>query len=85
MISKIIVYGEVGMPTDLTIKFLRNSINTPVIVKIKGGKLIRGILVGYDEHLNLFLKEAEHIQAEDNEALGSIIIRGDNVILISPS
>lgn len=73
------------MPTDLTIKFLRNSINTPVIVKIKGGKLIRGILVGYDEHLNLFLKEAEHIQVDNSETLGNIIIRGDNVILISPS
>ncbi len=73
------------MPTDLTIKFLRNSINTPVIVKIKGGRLIRGILAGYDEHLNLFLKDAEHVQSENPETLGNIIIRGDNVILISPS
>lgn len=73
------------MPNDLTIKILRDSINAPVIVKLKGGKLIRGILAGYDEHLNLFLRDAEHINGDDSISLGNIIIRGDNVILISPS
>jgi len=73
------------MPGDLTIKFLRDSINSPVIVKLKGGKFVRGILAGYDEHLNLFLVEAEQIQSQSQESLGNIIIRGDNVVMISPA
>lgn len=74
------------MPADLTIKVLQNSINTPVIVKVKGGKLIRGVLAGYDEHLNLFLIDAENIDSNgDAKLLGCIVVRGDNVVLISPS
>ncbi len=73
------------MSRDLAIKLLKDSLNSPVIVKVKGGKLIRGILAGYDEHLNLFLVEAEHIHSDGQEYLGNIIIRGDNVVLISPS
>jgi len=73
------------MPIDLTIKLLKRSLNKPVIVKIKGGRLIRGILVGYDEHLNLLLKDAEWVYKEDSDPIGSILLRGDNVILISPT
>ncbi len=70
---------------DLTIRLLRNSINKPVIVKVKGGKLIRGVLVGYDSHLNLLLKDAEWVDGDEHEEIGSILLRGDNVVLISPS
>lgn len=72
------------MSADLTIKLLKNSINKPVIVKVKNGRLIRGLLVGYDEHLNLVLKDAEFVDKEEPESLGNIILRGDNVVLISP-
>jgi len=70
---------------DLTIKLLKKSINKPVIVKVKGGKVIRGVLVGYDNHLNLLLKDAEWVDSENPVMIGSILLRGDNVILISPS
>lgn len=73
------------MPIDLTIRLLKRSLNKPVIVKIKGGRLIRGILVGYDEHLNLLLKDAEWVYKEDSDPIGSILLRGDNVVLISPT
>ena len=73
------------MPIDLTIKLLKRSLNKPVIVKVKGGRLIRGILVGYDEHLNLLLKDAEWVYKEDSDPIGSILLRGDNVVLISPT
>jgi small nuclear ribonucleoprotein (snRNP)-like protein len=34
--------------------------------------------------MNLVLEEAEEFRADDIKALGKIIVRGDNVILISP-
>lgn len=72
------------MSLELTIKMLRKSLNRSVIVRIKGGKLIRGLLVGFDEHLNLVLKNAEFIHTEEPEYMGDVILRGDNVVLISP-
>ena len=73
------------MSLDLAIKLLKKSLNKSVIVKIKGGKLIRGFLVGFDEHLNLVLRNAEFIHNETTEQVGDIVLRGDNVVLISPT
>ncbi len=73
------------MSLELAIKMLKRSLNKSVIVKIKGGKLIRGLLVGFDEHLNLVLKNAEFIHGEATEQMGNVVLRGDNVILISPT
>jgi small nuclear ribonucleoprotein len=64
---------------------LNKSINQQVIVELKGKRGYRGILDGYDPHMNLVLRNAEEIH--DNEVkrkLDSIIVRGDNVIYISP-
>ncbi len=55
-------------------------------LKLKGGREIKGILKSYDIHMNLILQEAEEIQKDGNtRKLGTLIIRGDNVIMISPA
>lgn len=64
---------------------LNESLETPVIVRLKGGRDFRGELQGYDVHLNLVLDKAEELK--DGEAIkkfGTIIVRGDNVVYISP-
>ena len=71
---------------------LSNALNQTVILKVRGRREIRGILRSYDPHLNLYLEDAEMIHPANNETgeepqtetLGNIILRGDNVILISP-
>ncbi len=71
---------------------LTAALNKKVILKVRGHREIRGILRSYDPHLNLYLEDAEMIyppKEETNdeavtESLGNIILRGDNVILISP-
>ena len=65
---------------------LNKSLQTPVIVRLKGGREFRGILDGYDIHMNLVLHEAEEIQGgEIVKKLGSVVIRGDTVVFVSPS
>jgi small nuclear ribonucleoprotein len=65
---------------------LNKSLQTPVIVRIKGGREFRGILNGYDIHMNLVLQNAEEIQnGEVIRKLGSVVIRGDTVVFVSPS
>ncbi len=64
---------------------LNKAINQQVIVELKGKRGYRGILDGYDPHMNLVLRNAEEIHDNDvRRKLDSIIVRGDNVIYISP-
>jgi small nuclear ribonucleoprotein len=52
---------------------------------LKGGKVIRGNLHGFDQHMNLLLQDSVEI-LEDSKSndLGTIVVRGDNVVIISP-
>ncbi|MFX1239043.1 MAG: LSM domain-containing protein, partial [Promethearchaeota archaeon] len=76
------------------IDYLRNSVTKTILIKIKRNRLFRGKLSGFDEHLNLFLEDASQIFEyqdeegnirEEHEQLGTVIIRGDNVIFVNLS
>lgn len=73
------------------IDYLKDSINKVILIKVKRNRLFRGKLGGFDEHLNLYLEGTSQIfeyQDEDgnireeHENLGSIVVRGDNVIFV---
>ena len=71
--------------SEMTTQILEESLSKIVLVRLKGGKSLRGRLKGYDQHLNLVLEETEDTTSAENvKKLGVIIVRGDNVILISP-
>ncbi|HUU48988.1 MAG TPA: LSm family protein [Nitrosopumilaceae archaeon] len=73
------------MSVDMAVKVLDESINQIVLIKLKGGKTIRGNLLGFDQHMNLLLDSSEEIPADgDSKTLGTIVVRGDNVVMISP-
>jgi len=73
------------MSVDMAVKVLETSINKVVLIKLKGGKTIRGNLHGFDQHMNLLLEQSEEIPSEgDTKSLGTIVVRGDNVVMISP-
>jgi small nuclear ribonucleoprotein len=76
---------EPSMSEDMSTKLLEESVGKVVLVKLRGGKSLRGKLQGFDQHMNLLLGEAEDISVVDNsDRLGTIIVRGDNVVIISP-
>jgi len=69
----------------MAVKVLDESINKIVLIKLKGNKTIRGNLLGFDQHMNLLLDQAEEIPSDgESKSLGSIVVRGDNVVMISP-
>ena len=73
------------MSVDMAVKVLDESINKNVLIKLKGGKTITGTLQGFDQHMNLLLDQSEEIPSEgDSKSLGAIVVRGDNVVMISP-
>lgn len=64
---------------------LNQAVNKNVIVELKGRREYRGVLDGYDPHMNIVLKNAEErINGETVRKLSLAIVRGDNVIYISP-
>lgn len=68
------------------LKLLHSSLNSRVIVELRNGIEYHGTLDGYDvPHMNLILKNAdETINMEKNEKHNTVIVRGDNIIYISP-
>ena len=64
---------------------LNQTLNSRVIVELKGRREFRGTLDGFDIHMNLVMKDAtESIDGEKVRDTDLIIVRGDNVIYISP-
>lgn len=69
----------------MAVKVLDESFGKVVLIKLKGGKVIRGVLHGFDQHMNLLLDNSVEIFDDGKTSdLGSIVVRGDNVVIISP-
>ena len=67
------------------LQILHGSLNKPVIVSVKGNREYRGILDGYDQHMNLVLKKVEEIINGESKGVHEImVLRGDNVVFVSP-
>jgi small nuclear ribonucleoprotein len=65
---------------------LNNARDKKVILELKNGKQMVGKLKAFDVHINTVLEEAEeHENGELIRKLGTLFIRGDTIILISPS
>ena len=73
------------MSQDMAVRVLDESVGKVVLIKLKGNKVIRGNLQGFDQHMNLLLESSEEI-LEDGKtnSIGTIVVRGDNVVIISP-
>jgi small nuclear ribonucleoprotein len=72
--------------TRRPLEILDQALNRqPVIVCLKGGREICGVLQGYDVHMNIVLDKAEEEVDGEIVKYGTLIIRGDNVIYLSPS
>ena len=71
---------------DKPLKILHSSLNKRVMVELRGGRGYHGTLDGYDvPHMNLVLKNAEEIiEGGSPTKHNTIIVRGDNIIYVSP-
>jgi small nuclear ribonucleoprotein len=69
-------------PFDL----LNNSMQKQVLVRLKGVKHLRGKLVAFDQHMNLVMDDTDELEGDDVKSkIGTVIVRGDNILYISPS
>ncbi len=67
-------------------KKVQDLIGTTVQVEMKGEKyILEGTLSGMDDYLNLYMvNTAEVIDGEKSRIFGSIVLRGNNIVLITP-
>lgn len=67
-------------------KKVQDMIGTKVQVEMKGDQnLLEGSLASADEYLNLHLTSTtEMIDGEKTRLLGSVVLRGNNIVLINP-
>ena len=77
--------GGTNMEQARPLDALNNARNKRVMVELKNGKQYLGKLIAFDIHINTVLDEAEErVDGETKRQLGTIFLRGDTIILISP-
>ena len=67
-------------------KKVQSMVGREIHVEMKGEQcVLEGVLTSVDDYLNLHLSGANEIlQGEKKRSLGSVILRGNNVVLINP-
>lgn len=84
-------YGTLtlGSTTSLS-EQLQTCIGKIVIVKLRGGKSVRGKLLDFDQYMNLVIQDAvellnnnDHGSTMGDSRLGTILLRADNILVIA--
>ena len=71
--------------TNRPLDVLNDSLNSSVIIRLKGGREYRAELKGYDLHMNLTLTNVEEIiENGEGKKYKEMVIRGDTVVFVSP-
>ncbi|RJS68866.1 LSM domain-containing protein [Methanophagales archaeon] len=67
-------------------KRIQSLVGRRVHVEMKGERsVLEGVLTSVDDYLNLHLSGANELEnGEKRRLLGSVIVRGNNVVLINP-
>jgi small nuclear ribonucleoprotein len=55
-----------------------------VLIKLKNGEEMVGILKALDLHLNIWLEDAEIQKSDSKIRLGTVLLRGDTIVYASP-
>ncbi|HEX08582.1 MAG: RNA-binding protein [Thermoplasmata archaeon] len=68
-----------ALPLDV----LEKSVNRRLSLLLKDGRMMEGRLSGFDEYMNLVLEDVEETKDDTKRRVGTIILRGNNVVSIS--
>ena len=64
--------------------FLNENLDNQVELLLKDGSILKGTLIGFDDHMNLVLEDTEEKKEDSRRRIGTIILRGNNVVTLNP-
>lgn len=67
----------------LPLELLEQSLQARLQLTLKDGRVLEGRLVGYDQYMNLVLETAEERMGGEQHDLGTIVLRGNNLIAVA--
>lgn len=79
---------EIGelMTNERPFDLLNKAIGQQVMIRLKNGTDIRGKVVSFDAHMNIVIESAEELDEGNLKAkIGTILLRGGNILFISPA
>lgn len=67
----------------MPIKVIEEFMNKRISMLMKDSRILEGILIGYDEYMNLIINDTEERMNETVRKLGVVIVRGNNILRIA--
>lgn len=63
---------------------LEKSMHKRISLLLKDGRILEGKLMGFDDYMNIVLDETEENLEDNVRRLGTVVLRGNNVVSIAP-
>ncbi len=64
--------------------FLNEILNEKIELLLKDGRNLSGVLIGFDDHMNLVMDDTTEETEDRRRRLGTIVLRGNNVVSLNP-
>jgi len=68
----------------MPLALMEKTLNKKVSLLLKDSRVLEGKLTGYDEYMHMVLEDTEERNLDQVRRLGMVILRGNNVVSISP-
>jgi small nuclear ribonucleoprotein len=68
----------------LPLNVLEKTLNRKLSLLLKDGRILEGTLIGFDDYMNMVLEDTEELKEDNQRRLGTVVLRGNNIISISP-
>ena len=62
---------------------MQSLMQKPVSLLLKDNTVLEGVLESYDDYMNIVITNTEEITDTNKRKLGTVILRGSNVVRIS--
>jgi Small nuclear ribonucleoprotein, LSM family len=62
---------------------MQTMVQKPVSLLLKDNTVLEGILESYDDYMNIVISNTEEITEGNRRKLGTVVLRGSNVVRIS--
>lgn len=67
----------------MPIKVIEEFMNKRISMLMKDSRILEGVLIGYDEYMNLIINDTEERMNDTVRKLGIVIVRGNNILRIA--